>query len=676
MEKLILRTLCLTLFALSSVGSGEVRIPPVFQDNMVLQQGMPVPVWGKAAPGEEVTVEFAGQKRSSRADKDGNWRVTLDALKASAEPRTLTIFGAIVNQKSGIENVVVGEVWVCSGQSNMEWRVKDSLNANQEAANAAYPAIRMFTAGHNRWSVCSPETVGNFSAVGYFFARELHRRLHVPVGMLNSSAGGTMIQPWMTPESAKAVPSLKAYWEDVASQIAQCRADPKAWQQRYKDAAAQIEKKREEWEQQALASDPGLKERWFEPATDTSGWRTIELPMHHADRGLNDVGTVWLRLDTKIPEVWVGKPLVLHLGPIDEIDYTYFNGKQVGSTWRDVPDFWRIPRRYTIPAEANTSARVTLAVRMYNLIGLMGLFGKPEQMALRLAEDPDTQPISLATTWRIRRGTEMDFGARPNVSIMPNPGPDGDFGVLYRHKIAPMVPYAIKGALWYQGESNAHEPELYAELFPALIRGWRDAWGQGDFPVYFVQLAGHQGRQRLPVERCSWADIRDAQGKGLALPNTGMVVATDIGDAADIHPRNKQDVGKRLALWALASDYGQKLEYSGPRYTGMKVRGGKITLKFDHARGLRLEGNPETGFAIAGEDKVFHPATAVVRRKTVAVTAADGNVPKPVAVRYGWGFHPSCFLYNAANLPASPFRTDDWPARDVRASLGPPSLRN
>jgi sialate O-acetylesterase len=643
----------------------QLKLAMPFQDHMVLQQGTPVPVWGTAKAAATVTVQCAGQRVTATADKDGRWLATLAPLKGSLTPIELT--AASEAQTLTLRDVLVGEVWLCSGQSNMEWRVKDTRNADAEKAAAQFPAIRMLTSGQNRWIVCAPDTVGDFSAVGFFFARTLHTRLHVPVGMLNASMGGTMIQPWMTPASARAVPALQGYWKDVDAQMAAYAADRAAYTQRYQQASADLPKAQEAWEGQALAADPGLAGRWFDPALDAQAWTPVTLPMPDADAALNDVGTVWLRATVEIPQAWVGKALTLHLGPIDEMDTTYVNGTQVGRTWRDTKDFWRVPRQYTVPAAANTTPRLTVTLCVYNLIGMMGLFGTPEQWAVRLADDPAAPPVSLATTWRMRAGQAMDLATRPTVPLLATPTAAAGFGWLYQPKIAPLVPYAIKGALWYQGESNAFEPRMYATLVPSLVTGWRQAWGQGDFAFYYVSLAGHQGRQRLPIERNSWAELRDAQRAALTLPRTGEVVATDIGDAADIHPRNKQEVGRRLALWALAKEYGQRDEFSGPTVRGVRVKGDTIIVTFDHAKGLRLAGDTRVGFAVAGADKVFHHAVARVKGATLVLKAADSLVPAPVAVRYGWAFHPACFLYNAAGLPASPFRTDTWDARDVRS---------
>ena len=664
----------LAVIATTLPADAAVKTGLPFQDNMVLQQGIPLPVWGTAAPGEKVTVQFAGQQKTVPAGSNGMWRLRLDPLRVSVEPRDMLITSATTTNQPPLilHGVLVGEVWLCSGQSNMELPVKDATNAATEIAQADYPAIRMLSIrGNRRWTVCASNTVGDFSATGYFFARELHTRLGVPVGMLNASQGSTEIQLWMTPESARTLPVLKDYWERIDASVREFKADPTAYGQRYRDATTRIVVSQQKWEDDSLANDPGMKERWYEAITDTRAWAPVALPMPNADAGLNDLGTVWLRLETKIPPEWVGRRLTLNLGPIDEVDDTYVNGRLVGHTGRDTKDFWRIPRVYGVPPEANTATNATITVRMINVFGLMGLLGTPEQMSLRPADDPAAAPVSLATTWHMRRGAELDPTTQPTLDLLPTPSPGGKFGGSYQSYIAPLIPYGIKGVLWYQGESNAREPKLYAALFPALIRSWREAWGQDPekgFPFYYMQLAGHQGRQRSPIERCSWAELREAQSAALALPRTGVAVALDIGDAADIHPRNKQEAGKRLALWALAKDYGVKLECSGPTVDTLRIKGDQVILSFDHAKGLRLAGGTRVGFAIAGADKVFHPATATVRGSTVTVIATTGSVPKPVAVRYGWAYHPACFLYNAAGLPASPFRTDHWDAADVRGS--------
>lgn len=650
--------------------AAELKPALPFQDHMVLQAGLPVPVWGKADPGETVTVRFAGQEVAGTAAQDGKekgqWRLVLKPLGASSEPAAFTIAGA--KKTLTLKDVLVGEVWVCSGQSNMQWPVKNSMKAKEEMAAADFPRIRMLTTGgKGRWVVSSPKTVGNFSAVGYFFARKLHKDLATPVGILNGSQGGTRIQPWMTPESARAVPALQSHWKALAKQVAAHRAAPKAYAEAFKKAKAAHQEAKKKWEKDQLARDAGLVERWFDPQTPVDGWTRVRLPMADQADGLNTLGTIWLRVTATVPQDWVGKAVKLNLGPIDEIDTTYVNGQKVGYTGRETKDFWKVPRHYTVPATLMTSTSVTVAIQMYNAFGHMGLFGTDDQMSLVCEGAAKEKTVSLAVEWRMREGLGLDVSTQPALGLTQRPRPNGEFGYLYHAKIAPVVPYAVRGVLWYQGESNSQEPKRYGELKPSLITGWRAAWGQKQLPWCSVLLAGFQGKQQLPVELHSWAELREAQMTSLALPQTGVVVASDLGDGADIHPRNKQEVGRRLALWALATQYGKPVEYSGPRLVRHKVEGNSMVLHFDHAEGLRLEGADQAGFAIAGADKVFRAATAVVRDGAVVVTARDPKrVPMPVAVRYGWAYHPVCFIRNAAGLPATQFRTDTWAPGEFR----------
>jgi sialate O-acetylesterase len=441
----------------------DVRIPHVFGDNMALQRDMPVPVWGTADPGEFVSVEFAGQSVATATDADGNWRVTLEPSPAGG-PYDLTVRGKTIRT---FKNILVGDVWVCSGQSNMQWPVEWSLNAVEEIANATYPRIRLFTVPPTvaqepkldvggGWVACAPETVPNFSAVAYFFGRALHRELGVPVGLINTSWGGTAVEAWTS--------------------------------------------------RSALAASPD-----FAPI----------LARVHAD------------------------------------------------------------------------------------------------------DDPN----------------------KPSV--------------LFNGMIRPLLPFGIRGAIWYQGESNVGRAYHYRSLFPTMIRDWRSGWSQGDFPFLFVQLANFGEPQTTPGDS-DWAELREAQTMALSVPNTAMASAIDIGDALDIHPKNKQDVGERLALCALGTVFGWDVEYSGPLYSWMTVEGNAIRLRFDHVgNGLAAKGSDTLeGFAVAGADRRWMWADARIERDTVVVST--DAVPHPVAVRYGWHHNPVGNLYNRAGLPASPFRTDEW----------------
>lgn len=484
------------LLVLGSLGTAretmaELKLHALFSDGMVLQSDFACPIWGTVEPGEEISVSIAGQKKTAKAGGDGKWSIKLDPLK-SGGPHELVVAG---RNTVTVRDVLVGEVWVCSGQSNMEWIVSASNNAAEEKASANYPKIRHFLVPKRQeaapvsdvvgsWKVCSPETVGGFTAVGYFFGRELHQKLNVPVGLIHTSWGGTAAQLWTSKPVLEANATLKPIVEGFAKQM-----------ENYEKAAA------------------GHKE-------------SVE------------------------------------------------------------------------KAKAE---------------------GKPAPKA-------------------------------PNKPMAPS--------CLYNGMIAPVIPYGIKGAIWYQGESNAGNAKQYQTLFPEMIKNWRKDWGQGDFPFGFVQLANFMARKDQPADS-NWAELREAQTMTLSLPKTGMAVIIDIGDAKDIHPRNKQDVGKRLAYWAESQVYGKELVYSGPMYESMKVEDNKARIAFKHVgSGLEAKGDKLTGFAVAGEDKVFHWADAKIDGSTVVVSS--DKVAKPAAVRYAWADNPECNLYNKEGIPASPFRTDDW----------------
>ena len=509
---LILSSILLLVIAGAAVA--DIKLPAIIGDNMVLQQGGKVPIWGWADPGEEVTagVSWNNTKLAVKADKDGKWTIKINPPKAGG-PYEMTLTG---KNTINIKNILVGEVWVCSGQSNMQMSVQSSNNAEQEIAEAGYPNIRLFSVKLTvaekpqsdcvgNWSECSPKTVPNFSAAAYFFGRELHKQLNVPVGLIHTSWGGTPAESWTRREVLEAdadfVPIVK----------------------RYDDAVAKYPQAMEEYKQKLL--------EWKEAA----------------------------------------------------------------------------------------------------------------EKAMTAGEKPPRRP-----------GEPFGPG-NPNA-------PAG----LYNAMIAPLIPYGIQGAIWYQGESNAGRAYQYRTLFPAMIKNWRDDWGQGQFSFLFVQLANFMQTKTEPAES-AWAELREAQTMTLALPNTGMAVIIDIGDAVNIHPTNKQDVGKRLALWPLAGIYGKKLVYSGPLYKSMKVDGNSIVLSFDHAGGgLVAKGDGQLkGFSIAGADRKFVWADAKIDGNTVVVSS--DKVSEPVAVRYAWADNPVCNFYNKEDLPASPFRTDEWPGVTVDA---------
>ncbi len=691
------------VFGLAVPAGAEVRLASIFTDNLVLQREQPVPVWGTAKPGETVTVSFARQTVIATADARGQWHVTLDALKASAKPQSLFVTGSADSRKLEIGNVLVGEVWLCSGQSNMEFPFVAVRNSPAEIGAADYPLIRMFTVVRNpasapltecdgSWVVCTPQSAPAFSAVGLCFAQNLFKALKVPVGMIHSSWGGTPAEAWTPLPALKALPLFTAQAEAFEGTILKYLASKREFDQRRTVETNAFNAKRADWYKTLDATDQGLRESWFAPAFAPKDWKTITAPVV---MGANPqgyyVGSLWHRKTVTIPAAWIGKDLELHVGAVDEVDDTYVNGTHVGRTWFEVPNYWLVQRVYAVPAAAVTATTLTVTVRVLNLFGDVGLFGPANAMKLVLkGAAKNEKGVSLAGDWAYAPGLPIDPKTIPQAALTPLPGTGaGDPASLFNGMINPLVPYALRGAIWYQGEANAGNPVGYRELLPGMIHAWRAAWGGERFAFGIVQLANFMGVQEAPVEKGSWAELREAQTlTAKTLPNTGLAVAIDIGDANDIHPRNKQEVGRRLALAMLAKAYGRKVEYAGPTYEAMQVKAGKAVLTFAHAKGLRakVEGAVEvgrsatpakpaksaaaakggevgtsprvTGFAIAGQDKVFHVAQARIEGSTVVVWSEA--VPKPVAVRYAWANNPVCNLYNAAGLPACPFRTDAW----------------
>lgn len=626
---------------------------PLFSDHVVLQREKPVPVWGWSQPGTKVTVSFAGQTVAATVAADGKWMVKLKKLAASAEARTLTVTNSTTHESAVVSDVLVGDVWLCSGQSNMEMGVA-MCDVTNDIATANLPQLRLLTVAHRistapvdslscQWLPCSPETVlkgawGGFSASAFFFGRDVQRELNIPVGLIHSSWGGTIAEAWT---SAEGLEPLGDFNEAV-----QRFRDSEL--KKGKDNYAQVYQK---W---CEAKDPGTIQGWEKVASVDAAWKSVEMPQWVERVGLPGFdGMVWLRREFEVPAAWAGKELKLSLGPIDDFDTTWINGVRVGQMNR-----YDQPRIYTVPANVLKPGRNVITVRVLDTGGDGGFSGPAEQ--LRIAPSAEAaEPVSLAGQWQMRDSAPLaQLGAVPQP---PNSGNPNVPTALYNGMIAPLLPFAIKGAIWYQGESNADRAWQYRRLLPAMIADWRKRFGVGEFPFYIVQLAAFQPTAPQPREN-NWAELREAQAfTARTVKNSGLAVAIDIGDAADIHPKDKKNVGHRLALSALAQTYGKKLEYSGPWYRAMKVKGDKITLKFDHVDGgLVAKGGKLTGFAIAGDDKKFVWADAVIEGNTVVVSSPQ--VAKPVAVRYAWDINPVCNLFNQAGLPAVPFRTDDWKA--------------
>ena len=648
----------LVLLSASIVARAEVRLPAILSDNMVLQQQTKVRIWGTANPGERVTVTLQKESSHAVADKQGHWETWLNTGKAGG-PFELTVNG---DNLLTIKNVLIGEVWLCSGQSNMEWPLINTFGGAETVAQAKYPEIRLFTVekhtsttpltdvvGH--WVVTTPDDAAHFSAVGYFFGRELYQQLKVPVGLIHSSWGGTPAEAWTSHEGMLSSPELKPILDRYESSL---NALPQA-KEAYARALAQ-------WEEKNLYIDAGNKGEalgYADPATATADWSKMDLPQQFETAGLLIDGAVWFRKVLDLPQSWAGKELVLNLPPVDDQDVTYFNGTKVGSIGRETPNSYLVPRKYVVPGSLVRPGKNVIAVRVFDSAGEGG-FSRGGAMSLGPAGAAESEVMSLRGVWdyKVELALEPkhpDWGTRPEAVGVGN---QNNPSVLYNAMIAPLVPFAIRGVVWYQGESNAGRAYQYRTLFPIMIRDWRKAWGSV-FPFYFVQLANWHAHKAEPDES-DWAELREAQMMTLREPQTGMAVIIDVGDEIDLHPRNKLDVGRRLAAWALADTYGQKVTPSGPLFDRYKTEGDRVRVHFKYGADLKtIDGGPVKGFAIAGEDRHFVWAEARIEGDSVVVSSP--TVLKPVAVRYGWADNPIVNLYNGAGLPASPFRTDDWP---------------
>lgn len=624
-------------------------LSPALGSHMVMQRGRPNAFWGWTSPGEKVTVSVGGKKAVGAAGPDGKWLVRIDPPKVGG-PYTVAIDGS---QHVELTDVLVGDVWLCTGQSNMEMGVGAGVNGGAEMiAGANDPQMRLFLVPHQvaltpqktvggAWQVCTPETVAQggwsgFSAVGYSFGKALRREVGVPIGLVGDYWGGTNAESWM---SREAVRELQDFDPALASIDASLRGGTMPY-------AKQVE----DW---YVVNDPGTKERW---ETGPAGplWKPVEVPSGFDGLGLADFdGTAWFRRDVELTAAQASGEATLRLGAIDDADATWINGKLVGGTTA-----YDAPRVYKIAAGTLVEGHNAIAVRVLDT-GMTGGFSGPAgELSLTLA---DGTKIPLGGTWQGRVGADFKKASPYPADTSNNPNIPTS---LSNGMIEPLVPLAIKGAIWYQGENNSGRAYQYRRVLPAMINDWRRRFGQGDFPFYIVSLAAFQPHKDAPGDD-EWAELREAQAMtAKGVKNAGLALAIDIGDAADIHPKEKKTVGERLALIALAKDYGQKVAYSGPTYRSFSVKGSEAWVRFDHTDGgLLARGGPLGEFAVAGVDRKWHWATARIEGDAVVVSSPE--VSRPVAVRYAWQSNPIASLSNGAGLPAVPFRTDDWPGITV-----------
>jgi len=617
-----------------------VSVADIFSSNMVLQRHIDLKIWGLADPEESLTLSFNGQNLHTKADNSGKWELTLKPMSAGG-PFEMTVQG---NNKLVLSNILIGDVWICSGQSNMAWSVKNSKNAAIEIKNADYTNIRLFsvpnqisstpitTIPYAKWLVCSPETIKEFSAVGYFFGRNIHLEENVPVGLINTTWGGTCVETWTSRESLIKLPN----YENFAKRIDTFNIEKEKDKKRNK-----LRKTLRVFPEEEI----GIEEKWMSLETDRSNWSSMQLPSIWEEQGYDDLdGIVWFSRDIDLNINENKDKIELHLGIIDDSDIVWVNGIKVGET------NWGFTKKriYQVPKESIKSGINNITIRVNDRRNKGGFISQSNEFFMTLGE----QNISLKGTWKFKVDQVYD-----NFEISPNELPS----LLFNAMIHPLIPYGIKGVIWCQGENNAPRGKEYAITFPNMINNWRQDWKQGDFPFLYVQLANFGAPNDAP-SNSNWAELRESQTKTLAQKNTGMALAIDLGEAFDIHPKNKQDVGKRLALAAQKISYNKNIVHSGPQYKSLKIEDDKAIISFDYVgSGLEVKGTSDQlkEFEIAGDNQRFYKASAKIEGDHVIVWSDKVN--NPVAVRFAWANNPAEFnLYNKEGLPAVPFRTDNW----------------
>ena len=645
--------MAVALWGCTGVLQAKVVLPSVFTDNMVLQQKTDITFYGDATKNKQLIVKtgWNGKEYHTEADGQGKWSLKIPT-PAAGGPYEITFSDG---KKLQLKNVMIGEVWFCSGQSNMEMPVAGwgkVMNYEQEIAEAAYPAIRLFQVKKNTslaplkevestlggWQECSSATVPEFSALAYFYARALWKELNVPIGVIDCTWGGTPAEAWTNHETLRQVMGFR----EEMDKLERLGFDPNRMEQAYSEERAH-------WQSLFTEKDKGMENGklcWTAPSLSEEDWQTISLPGYWEGKGLKDFdGIIWFRRSLEIPAEWAGKPLTLRLGMIDDEDITYFNGVEIARGAG-----YMTPRTYTIPAKLVKAGKAVLTVRVSDFGGEGGIHGKAEELYV----EADGKRISLAGDWKYRIGLSLKgFPPAPVSPVQSSSYPT----VLFNAMVKPWTAFPIKGVIWYQGEANVGRSEQYGDLFPALITDWRRQW-RSNFPFYFVQLANFMESKKIQPDS-EWAALREAQTKALKLDQVGMAVTIDIGLADDIHPKNKQEVGRRLALLALAGSYGKNVSSSAPVFQNYIIKGDKMELDFGQKQdGFKIKDTTLKGFTIAGPDRVFYSAEAMVQNGKIIVSSPKVSVP--LAARYGWADNPDCNLYGENGLPVAPFRTDCW----------------
>ncbi|WP_082505049.1 sialate O-acetylesterase [Chryseobacterium sp. Leaf405] len=635
-NKLFFKILILFIGALCfSLINAKVKLPALVSDGMVLQRNQKLNIWGKANANEKVEVKFLNKNYKTSADQKGNWKIVLPEQKAGG-PYTMTI------NELTLKDIMIGEVWLASGQSNMELPMRrlTPLYAN-EIKNANNQNIRFFTVPQKynfkspqteldggKWEATNPQTILNFSGVAYFFAKDVSEKEKVAVGIIHSSLGGSPIQAWMDENSLKKYPE---YLDEA-----------KKWQNDdlIKSTESNEQALSKAWYGELDQSDLGLNQHWEKFDLNDSDWKTMQIPGSWEDKEGSFDGSVWFRKEIILTKNQAGKPTFLNLGRIKDADVTYINGTKVGNVTYEYP-----PRWYDIPAGVLKEGKNVIAVRISNG-SEKGQFIADKPYYLEI----DGQKIDLKSEWKYKIGAKVDRMAPGQTFIRWKPTG------LYNAMINPLINYNITGALWYQGESNTGKPKEYGDLLTTMITDWRSKWNNKEMPFFIVQLANFMESKSQPVES-NWAELREQQSQvSLKVPNTGLAVIIDIGEWNDIHPLNKKTVGDRLALQAMKIAYDKNVISDGPVYQSMKIEGNKIILSFKNGSDDFAPISKLKGFAIKNSDGKWVLATAKIEGKKLVVW--NDSVKNPVAVRYDWADNPDGNLKNKTGLPASPFTTE------------------
>lgn len=683
------------IFGLVAMGFGmaraDVTLPAFFSDHAVLQKAEKVPIWGKAAPGESVTVTLDKASVSATAGDDGKWKAVLDLHAEGPGPYSLSVQGK--NQLT-FNDILVGEVWLCGGQSNMDFPLGAFPVAKTEVPQSANPLLRQFKVNYmaspiplddvkGKWVQAGPDTSGQFSAVGYFFGKKIQNELGVPVGLMNDCWGGTMIEGWMSSDALASDPDLKAGADKA-------QKDRKAVDDYVTQYGA--------WQKQYGREDHpvGDPQAFAGPGINTADWKPVTLPGTFAAAGLPDAGAIWIRKTVSAPGtpdsgIAPNKSIDLYLADVRDSDDVYWDGKKIGASKVAATD-----HRYGIRPVLVQPGDNTLAVRIFSAAGGAGIL---PDMGIHKGHFQGNH-FMLKGEWLAKAEyTLPPLDAAAQAALPPRPtavpyDPQNVAGYNFNGMINPVIPYAIAGVVWYQGEGNWTHGYQYRTEFPLLINDWRAKWSQGNFPFYFCQLANNAVHSPQPMDG-GFSEVREAQTMTLSVPNTGEAILIDIGEEGNIHPADKMDVGDRLARIALANTYGKNVVYSGPVYDSSTIEGDKVRVHFKHIDGGLVakplpatyqlswmaptpvpvvRNSPESeleGFAICGDDHKWTWASAKIDGDTVLVW--NPNVPNPVAIRYAWSSNPWCNLYNAGGLPAGPFRTDDFPIISLKMRYGDPA---